>query len=142
MIRLPPRSTRTDTLFPYTTLFRSPCAHRRDVTCPRRPRTTQSAHSRGPLCRSSVTEPDMPLAAHDVVSTDNAGRTGGCSEHERQLALLKTGALQNAILTSANFSIIATDELGIIQLFNVGAERMPGYQIGRASCRERRCQCV
>src|SRR3546814_6148624 len=25
MIRLPPRSTRTDTLFPYTTLFLSPC---------------------------------------------------------------------------------------------------------------------
>src|SRR3546814_3630391 len=25
MHRLPPRSTRTDTLFPYTTLFRSPC---------------------------------------------------------------------------------------------------------------------
>src|SRR3546814_8712950 len=25
MIRLPPRSTRTDTLFPYTTLFRSVC---------------------------------------------------------------------------------------------------------------------
>src|SRR3546814_6280730 len=35
MIRRPPRSTRTDTLFPYTTLFRSPgardrCARRRD----------------------------------------------------------------------------------------------------------------
>jgi len=43
-------------------------------------------------------------------------------------ALLKTGALQAAILTSANFSIIATDENGIIQLFNVGAERMLGYQ--------------
>jgi signal transduction histidine kinase len=42
-------------------------------------------------------------------------------------ALLKTGALQTAILTSANFSIIATDERGIIQLFNVGAERMLGY---------------
>src|SRR3546814_3591851 len=28
MIRLPPRSTRTDTLFPYTTLFRSLCALR------------------------------------------------------------------------------------------------------------------
>src|SRR3546814_4056548 len=26
MIRRPPRSTRTDTLFPYTTLFRSPAA--------------------------------------------------------------------------------------------------------------------
>jgi PAS domain S-box-containing protein len=42
-------------------------------------------------------------------------------------ALLKAGALQNAILTSANFSIIATDESGIIQLFNVGAEGMLGY---------------
>jgi signal transduction histidine kinase/ActR/RegA family two-component response regulator len=41
--------------------------------------------------------------------------------------ILKAGALQNAILTSANFSIIATDERGIIQLFNVGAERMLGY---------------
>src|SRR3546814_6606180 len=30
MIRLPPRSTRTDTLFPYTTLFRSPCAPERE----------------------------------------------------------------------------------------------------------------
>src|SRR3546814_10774900 len=29
MIRRPPRSTRTDTLFPYTTLFRSLCSHRR-----------------------------------------------------------------------------------------------------------------
>ena len=42
--------------------------------------------------------------------------------------MLKTGALQNAILTSAYFSIIATDEKGIIQLFNVGAERMLGYR--------------
>src|SRR3546814_13363816 len=31
MIRRPPRSTRTDTLFPYTTLFRSNAAHWRDL---------------------------------------------------------------------------------------------------------------
>src|SRR3546814_6627505 len=31
MIRRPPRSTRTDTLFPYTTLFRSPRASERPV---------------------------------------------------------------------------------------------------------------
>jgi len=43
-------------------------------------------------------------------------------------ALLKTGALQNAIFNSANFSCIATDEKGVIQLFNVGAERMLGYK--------------
>jgi len=47
---------------------------------------------------------------------------------QRQKALLKAGALQNAILNSPNFSIIATDERGIIQLFNVGAERMLGYR--------------
>lgn len=41
--------------------------------------------------------------------------------------LLKTGALQNAIFNSANFSSIATDEKGVIQIFNVGAERMLGY---------------
>ena len=47
--------------------------------------------------------------------------------HTEEAALLKTGALQNAIFNSANFSIIATDEKGVIQLFNVGAERMLGY---------------
>jgi PAS domain S-box-containing protein len=42
-------------------------------------------------------------------------------------ALLKTGALQSAIFNSANFSCIATDAKGVIQIFNVGAERMLGY---------------
>ena len=42
-------------------------------------------------------------------------------------AVLKAGALRKAILNSGNFSIIATDEKGIIQLFNLGAERMLGY---------------
>jgi PAS domain S-box-containing protein len=42
-------------------------------------------------------------------------------------ALLKAGALQNAIFNSPNFSSIATDEKGVIQIFNVGAEAMLGY---------------
>lgn len=41
--------------------------------------------------------------------------------------VIETSALQNAILHSANFSLIATDPNGVIQLFNVGAERMLGY---------------
>src|SRR5678809_1782595 len=49
------------------------------------------------------------------------------TEVRREAALLKTGALQNAIFNIANFSSIATDEKGVIQLFNVGAERMLGY---------------
>jgi PAS domain S-box-containing protein len=42
-------------------------------------------------------------------------------------ALRKAGALQKAIFDSANFSSIATDAKGVIQIFNVGAERMLGY---------------
>src|SRR5436190_3874498 len=42
-------------------------------------------------------------------------------------AVLNAGALQNAIFNSANFSSIATDANGVIQSFNVGAERMLGY---------------
>ena len=45
----------------------------------------------------------------------------------RAEALLATGALQSAIFNSANFSSIATDAAGVIQIFNVGAERMLGY---------------
>jgi PAS domain S-box-containing protein len=58
-----------------------------------------------------------------------AGTAEGITEVRRQEALLKTGALQNAILNSANFSSIATDEKGVIQIFNVGAERMLGYTV-------------
>jgi PAS domain S-box-containing protein len=42
-------------------------------------------------------------------------------------ALIKAGALQSAIFNSANFSSIATDAKGVIQIFNVGAEHMLGY---------------
>ena len=69
----------------------------------------------------------MPITEELVPRAEDAGKTGGINELLRQETLLKTGALQTAILTSANFSIIATDEKGIIQLFNVGAERMLGY---------------
>ena len=51
----------------------------------------------------------------------------GFTERRCQAILLKTGALQSAILNSANFSSIATDANGVIQIFNVGAERMLGY---------------
>ena len=57
---------------------------------------------------------------------DTADQRGDANA-ERQTALLKAGALQNAILTSANFAIIASDERGVIQLFNAGAEKMLGY---------------
>jgi signal transduction histidine kinase len=56
-----------------------------------------------------------------LIGTDNTARKLA------EDALLKAGALQNAIFNSANFSSIATDANGVIQIFNKGAERMLGY---------------
>ncbi len=49
------------------------------------------------------------------------------ARNQAEAALLDAGALQSAIFDSANFSCIATDAKGVIQIFNVGAERMLGY---------------
>src|SRR5438046_1949053 len=56
-----------------------------------------------------------------LIGTDNTARK------QAEEVLLKAGALQSAIFNSANFSSIATDAEGVIQIFNVGAERMLGY---------------
>jgi len=70
----------------------------------------------------------MSAQNHDPVISEDATRVVDViTEVRREEALLKTGALQNAIFNSANFSSIATDEKGVIQIFNVGAERMLGY---------------
>src|SRR3546814_1670004 len=53
MIRRPPRSTRTDTLFPYTTLFRSASPSRRaDARAPRRRACPRRTGARREPCRS------------------------------------------------------------------------------------------
>src|SRR4029450_7894607 len=57
--------------------------------------------------------------------SENAGDV--TSRKQAEEVLLKAGALQRAIFNSANFSSIATDAKGVIQIFNVGAERMLGY---------------
>src|SRR3546814_3184053 len=56
MIRRPPRSTRTDTLFPYTTLFRSRAIPPSCRIAPARPRT-----------RPSPTSPSPPTARSAMV---------------------------------------------------------------------------
>ncbi len=56
-----------------------------------------------------------------LIGTDNT------AHKLAEAALMKAGALQTAIFNSANFSSIATDANGVIQIFNVGAERMLGY---------------
>jgi len=69
----------------------------------------------------------MPETGNGHTIADDAGKGDGITEVRRQEALLKTEVLQSAIFNSANFSSIATDAKGVIQIFNVGAEHMLGY---------------
>jgi PAS domain S-box-containing protein len=71
-----------------------------------------------------MTKEIQDLAALSTAS----GAVESIAEVRRLKAQLKTSALQKAILNSANFSSIATDERGVIQIFNIGAERMLGYK--------------
>ena len=69
----------------------------------------------------------MPKTGSGTGAGEKQGGPDSVMEFRRQETLLKTGALQDAIFNSAYFSSIATDEKGVIQIFNVGAERMLGF---------------
>src|SRR5471032_461185 len=66
-----------------------------------------------------------PAASDDDVTA--ALDVGDEVRRQEALRLREAGALQSAIFNSVNFSSIATDAKGVIQIFNVGAERMLGY---------------
>ena len=67
------------------------------------------------------------MTATGDMSDSTIGKAEVITEGRRQEAILTAEALQRAIFNSANFSSIATDAKGVIQIFNVGAERMLGY---------------
>lgn len=79
----------------------------------------------GARCRKRVHE--EPAQNRSNVKGWGALKLGRKEHPQTEESLLKAGALQRAILNSANFSSIATDANGVIQIFNVGAERMLGY---------------
>ncbi len=70
---------------------------------------------------TALRDADEAIIGYLLIGTDNSAR------REAEEQLLKAGALQRAIFSSANFSSIATDAKGVIQIFNVGAEKMLGY---------------
>src|SRR5687768_6920577 len=70
---------------------------------------------------TALRDADDIIIGYLLIGTDNTARK------QAEEALLKAGALQSAIFNSANFSSIATDAKGVIQIFNVGAEQMLGY---------------
>ena len=85
------------------------------------------ARSGGFGLEMTLTMSAIPPTTSAVLDEAAGGVPDAGAEVRHKEALLKTGALQNAIFTSANFSSIATDEKGVIQIFNVGAEQMLGY---------------
>src|SRR3546814_3199811 len=94
MIRRPPRSTRTDTLFPYTTLFRSgevvesgspSCVRRRLRT----PRAADAAAAAAAATAGNRRRPRMP-GARGAGRRCGQGRPGGrrSEEHTSELQSL------------------------------------------------------
>src|SRR3546814_15493118 len=114
MIRRPPRSTRTDTLCPYTTLFRSMWCYRR------------FGHNEGD--EPSFTQPLMynAIRKHPSVSTLYAGR------------LAQEGVVDQTMIDEMVEHFVKH----LDEEFEAGKAYLPNKEIGRASSRERVCQYV
>ncbi|MGI2037180.1 PAS domain S-box protein [Shewanella frigidimarina] len=87
----------------------------------------ENKRSPSSLAKSDVIETLLGLNSEDDVDLFEAAIEEVTERRHAEEALLNAGALQRAIFNSANFSCIATDAKGVIQIFNVGAERMLGY---------------
>src|SRR3546814_6182271 len=84
MIRRPPRSTRTDTLFPYTTLFRS--GRQRDTAEERSEEVVVGRHVLGPPHQGGPAGPVHLVAGPDVDVVE--GRRERSEEHTSELQSL------------------------------------------------------
>src|SRR3546814_16405782 len=134
MIRRPPRSTRTDTLFPYTTLVRSALGRyplrkwlvdaRRRRDCPHERGADQRSRHSYPVrrCRHLFRSDDPQMARHG----------------QRHLAAQK--GLERRAFNLTHHPVRA--ELVEACPRTGGGRTVHIYEIGRASCRERVCQQV
>src|SRR3546814_12622783 len=126
MIRRPPRSTRTDTLFPYTTLFRSLGA------------------GNDPCARFRVgIDQLLEAGAGRLLLADRGKGLAELEEIVRSLVAVRE-ALESLEEGPCGFRVVALDVIGFAEPVQaIGGEIMVGVlQIGRASCRERVCQYV
>src|SRR3546814_13893964 len=118
----PPRSTRTDTLFPYTTLFRSQTCHPEH----------EGQHNLGDHQGDGMSEQRREEAFHSAPSVFNrlASIINGLSQGKVHVASRRahTAVLGVIAGTGSNEDTIAPS--------------MQRRKIGRASCRERGCRYV
>src|SRR3546814_4233333 len=88
MIRRPPRSTRTDTLFPYTTLFRSLPGLSGDIPRPAEPEVLVEAAQRSRLARHVRHDRAGSLPTQRRVSDHRALELSRSEEHTSELQSL------------------------------------------------------
>src|SRR3546814_17815284 len=117
MIRRPPRSTRTDTLFPYTTLFRS------HLCC-------------GSAGTYNLLQPEIAGRLRDRKVGNIAG-TGADVVAAGNIGCLVQIASGLEAARGRAMPVLHTVEL---LDWATGGPRAPA-PIGNASCRERECQC-
>src|SRR3546814_13607849 len=125
MIRRPPRSTRTDTLFPYTTLFRSG-----RVT----PDLDSQHRGRPKMLTQNTTSADPRRVPPETqVSTAEVAATapGGIKVIRRNGKLTSFDARKISVAVTKAFLAVEG-----------GAAAASAAEIGRASCRERVCKYV
>src|SRR3546814_17766468 len=131
MIRRPPKSTRTDTLFPCTTLFRSP--RRRTISSG--PTATARCGSAVPICcrLRKVLPLERALSGFSAWINGRKRFQGGQRRH--------LGHFEAADSRIKVNPLASWDTAALARAF---VERdLPRHpQIGRASCRERVCQYV
>src|SRR3546814_2210731 len=108
MVRRPPRSTRTDTLFPYTTLFRSwPPWSRR---CEGTGRT--ATHDLASAAPAGL--PGRPIPARPAAAPDGAVAGLRSEEHTSELQSLMRNSYAVFCLKKKNKNIITTDPQHIL----------------------------
>src|SRR3546814_14822688 len=125
MIRRPPRSTRTDTLFPYTTLFRS----QTDVGAGRTDRRQKRQTTIEPLDFARVR--DAQLALHGREHIIGIGLAAGLLSHELFVARTKNGRFNTALGIPAHAfikvgQIAATPDAFLALHGLLGRPRTPG----------------
>src|SRR3546814_9748415 len=88
MIRRPPRSTRTDTLFPYTTLFRSACSGREPIGYRLTQRNWPRLYSRAVYRFPLVQCPCLPNIRTEDAHMNRYHKTARSEEHTSELQSL------------------------------------------------------
>src|SRR3546814_6471586 len=102
MIRRPPRSTRTDTLFPYTTLFRSA-------------KFGRNRAFREAICSHSTSIPTVPSPSFTLISPPRRKRRS--EEHTSELqSLIRSTSAVFCLINKK--SLLGRQHLGIVEIYN------------------------